>query len=74
MLGKYSEGLVMNTKSLAIVSCWASVTIISVIYLVVFGDKIGDILFGVFVPIGILVFMALLVTVLAINSFEKEKM
>ena len=64
----------MNTKSLAIVSCWASVTIISVIYLVVFGDKIGDILFGVFVPIGILVVIALIVTVLATNSFEKEKM
>lgn len=44
----------------------------SVIYLVVFGDKIGDILFGVFVPIGILVFIALIVTVLATNSFEKD--
>ena len=62
----------MSTKIFAIVSCWASVTIISVIYLVVFGDKIGDILFGVFVPIGILVLIALIVTVLATNSFEKE--
>ena len=63
----------MNTNSFAVVSCWASVSIISVIYLLVFGDKIGDILFGVFVPIGILVFMALIVTILATNSFEKEK-
>ena len=63
----------MNTNSLAVVSCWASVTIISVIYLLVFGDKIGDILFGVFVPIGILVFMALIVTILATYSLGKEK-
>jgi len=49
------------------------VTIISAVYLLVFADKIGDILFGVFVPIGILVFVALAVTLLATNSFEKEQ-
>lgn len=63
----------MSTKIFAIVSCWASVTIISVVYLLVLGDQLGDILFGVFLPIGILVFLALIVTVLALNSSEKEK-
>jgi hypothetical protein len=58
----------VNTKSFAIISCWASVTIISVVYLLVFGDHLGDILFGFLLPIGILVFLALIVTVLALIS------
>ena len=47
--------------------------IISVVYLLVLDDQLGDILFGVFLPIGILVFLALIVTVLALNSSEKEE-
>ena len=62
----------MNTKSFAIVCCWASVTIIFIGYLLVFGEQLSDILFGVLLLIGILVFLALIVRVLALNSSGKR--
>ncbi len=60
----------MNSKNLTVLSCWLAVTIISVVYLLTFGNKIGDVMFGVFVPIGILVLLAFIVTVVTANGLE----
>ncbi len=34
----------------------------------VFADKIGDVLFGIFLPVGLLVFVALVVTVVVMSK------
>ena len=62
----------MEFRTAAVVSCWFSVAIIASVYMVVFGSTIGDILFGVFLPIGLLVLVALIVTVyVASNNSQK---
>ncbi len=53
----------MDYKSATIVSCWLAVAVISSVYLVMFADKIGDVLFGVFLPVGLLVLVAAGITV-----------
>lgn len=53
----------LDYKGITIASCWLAVTIISVAYMLVFGGQIGDVLFGVFLPVGLLVFVAVIVTV-----------
>ncbi len=52
----------MDFKAVVIASCWLSVAIIAAVYMWVFADKIGDILFGVFLPVGALVLVAFIVT------------
>ena len=52
----------MDSKAAIIVSCWFSLAIIASVYMIVFADKLGDVLFGVFVPVGALVLVGLLVT------------
>ena len=46
----------MEFKTAAVVSCWISVAIIATVYMFVFANQIGDVLFGVFLPGGLLVF------------------
>ena len=46
---------------------------ISSVYMWLFADKIGDVLFGVFLPVGLLVFAAIIVTVLIVSKPEPEK-
>jgi hypothetical protein len=53
----------MEFKTAAVVSCWISVAIIASVYMFVFSNQIGDVLFGVFLPIGMLVLVALIVTI-----------
>jgi len=53
----------MEFRSAAVVSCWISVAIIASVYMFVFGGQIGDVLFGVFLPVGLLVLVALIVTI-----------
>ncbi len=48
-----------------------AVAIISSVYMWVFADKIGDVL-GVILPVGLLVLVALIVTV-AVSKSEPEK-
>ena len=53
----------MEFKTAAVVSCWISVAIIASVYMFVFAKQIGDVLFGVFLPVGLLVLVALIVTI-----------
>lgn len=58
-----------SARATVIVSCWIALAIIASVYMVTFADKLGDILFGVLVPIGLLVLVGVIVTfVLAENS------
>jgi hypothetical protein len=61
----------MEFRTAAVVSCWLSVAIISSVYIIVFANSIGDILFGVFLPVGALVLVALIVTIY-VTSYSKQ--
>ncbi len=61
----------LEFKTAAVVSCWLAVALIAVVYMLVFGNSIGDILFGVFLPVGALVLVALIVTIY-VSSNKKE--
>jgi hypothetical protein len=52
----------MDSKATIIATCWLSLAIIASVYMIVFADKIGDVLFGVFLPVGALVLVGLIVT------------
>ena len=52
----------MDSKAAIVASCWFSVAIIAAVYMWVFSDKIGDVLIGVFLPVGALVLVAFIVT------------
>jgi len=58
----------MDYRAAVIVSCWVAVAVISSVYMWVFASKISDILFGVFLPVGLLVLAAIIVTVVVSNS------
>ncbi len=63
----------MEFKTAAVVSCWISIALIASVYMIVFRDSIGDVLFGVFLPVGLLVLVALFVTIYVASSSNKEK-
>jgi hypothetical protein len=63
----------MDYKASIVASCWLAVAIIYSVYMWLFADKIGDVLFGVFLPVGLLVFVAFVVTVIVISKPESEK-
>jgi hypothetical protein len=52
----------MDSKATIVASCWLSVAIIASVYMIMFADKLGDILFGLFMPVGALVLVGLIVT------------
>ena len=52
----------MESRAAIVVSCWFAVAVISVAYMWIFADKIGDALFGLLLPIGLLVLVAIIVT------------
>ncbi len=54
----------MDSKAVIIASCWLSLAIIASVYMIMFADKLGDIFFGVFLPVGALVFVGLIVTLM----------
>jgi hypothetical protein len=58
----------MEFRTAAVVSCWISVAIIASVYMFVFGNQLGDVLFGVFLPVGLLVLVALIVTIYVASS------
>ena len=60
----------MDYRAAIAVSCWFAVAIISSVYMVVFADKLGDVFFGVFFPIGLLVLVAIVVTFYVATSSE----
>jgi hypothetical protein len=53
----------MEFKTATVVACWISIAVIASVYMIVFAGSIGDVLFGVFLPVGALVFVAVLLTV-----------
>ena len=55
-------------KAVVIASCWLSLALMASVYMVVFADKLADILFGVFVPMGLLVLVGLAVTIFLTSS------
>jgi len=63
----------MDYRAAIISSCWLAVAIISSVYMWIFAEKIGDVLFGVFLPVGLLVLVALIVTFVVSGSASKEK-
>lgn len=63
----------MEFKTAAVVSCWISVAIIASVYMIVFAGSVGDVLFGVFLPVGALILVALLLTVYVASSSGKEE-
>ena len=63
----------MDYKAPIVVSCWLAVALISSVYMWVFADKLGDIFFGVFLPVGALVLVALAVTFIVVNSPPQER-
>jgi len=63
----------MEFRTAVVVSCWISVAIIASVYMIVFANLLGDILFGVFLPIGFLVLVALIVTIYVASSQKQEK-
>jgi len=62
----------MDSKAAIIVSCWFSIAIISSVYMIVFGREV-DIMFGVFMPIGFLILIALIVTFLVLSSDRSDQ-
>ena len=63
----------MDYRAAIIMSCWLTVAMISSVYMIVFGRELADILFGVLLPIGLLILVAVLVTFMVLSSFESEK-
>ena len=63
----------MDSKAAIIASCWFAIALISSVYMVVFADKIGDVLFGVFFPIGLLVLVAVVITILLTSDSSQQK-
>ncbi len=62
----------MDYRAAIVASCWLAVAIISSVYMWVFADKIGDAL-GVIIPVGLLVLVALIVTVFVVYSGTEKK-
>ena len=63
----------MESRAAIVVSCWFAVAIISVAYMWIFADKLGDVLFGLFLPIGLLILVAIIVTFGILSMSEPEK-
>ena len=60
----------MDYRASIVASCWLAVAVISSVYMWLFADRGGDILFGIFLPVGLLVFLAFIVTVIVISKPE----
>ncbi len=58
----------MDSKAAIVVSCWLAVAAISSVYMWLFADKVGDVLFGVFLPVGVLIFLAFIVTIIVVSK------
>ncbi len=63
----------MDYRAAIISSMWIAIALISVVYMWVFADKVGDVLFGVFLPVGLLVLVAVIVTVIVVTQQTQSK-
>ena len=57
----------MELKTAIVVSCWFTVALISSVYMLVFGREV-DVMFGVLLPVGFLILIALIVTFSVLSS------
>ena len=62
----------MDYRAVIVLSTWFAVTVIAAVYMLAFSSKIGDVMFGVFLPVGLLVIVALAVT-FAVLPKEQSK-
>jgi len=62
----------MDYRAAIVSSCWLAVAIISSVYMWVFADKIAD-AFGIIIPVGLLVLVAFIVTVIVVSKVEPER-
>ena len=62
----------MDYRASIVASCWLAVAVISSVYMWLLADKV-EILFGILLPVGALVFMAFIVTVIVISKPESGK-
>ena len=62
----------VESRAAIVVRCWFAVAVISVAYMWIFADKIGDALFGLLLPIGLLILVALIVTFGITSRSEQE--
>ena len=60
-------------KAIVIAACWISLTVIASVYMIVFASKLGDLLFGVFLPVGLLILVGFVVTIILASNSGKEK-
>ncbi len=63
----------MDYRAAIISSIWIAIALISVVYMWVFANKLGDVLFGVFLPVGLLVLVAVAVTVIVVTQQTQSK-
>ncbi len=63
----------MENRAAVVVGVWLAVAIIASAYMLAFADTIGDLLFGVFLPVGLLVLVAVAVTFGLAARPEHEK-
>jgi hypothetical protein len=63
----------MEFETAAVISCWLAVALIASVYMIVFGNELGDILFGLFLPVGALVLVALIVTLYLASNHNRTK-
>lgn len=61
----------MDNRASIVISCWFAIVVISSVYMIVFGREI-DIMFGVFIPIGFLILVAVIVTFLVLSIGTEE--
>ena len=57
----------MDYKTGIVASVWLSVAAVAIAYIVMYVNKIGDVLFGLFLPVGIPVLIAAILTVYVIS-------
>jgi len=59
-------------RAVVIAGCWLSLALIASVYMIVFADKLADVLFGVFLPVGALVLVGLAVTFVLSSGQDKR--
>jgi len=60
--------ITMDYRAAIVISSWLAVAVIASVYMWVFGSRVGDVLFGVFLPVGLMVAAALAVTFQVLSS------
>lgn len=62
----------MNYKSTITISYWFAITVLSSVYMFVFGPDI-DILYGVLLPVGFLILIGVILTIAVLESDNSQK-